>query len=66
VTTPHVVTRQSTSPIIDETCKVTRNVPPLPYGFASAAPYGGGLEEIHIDDALVADMFTPPPHGVGA
>ena len=62
----HETWRQSTVPIIGEMLMVMSKRPPRRYGIARAAPYGGGLDEIHAEAALAPDMLTPPPHGDGA
>jgi hypothetical protein len=61
----HFTFVQSNFPIFLEmsTCSVK-----LPLGknfFVSPSAYGGGLDEIQIEDSLTPSLFTPPPQGVG-
>lgn len=56
---------QSNFPIFLEinTCSVK-----LPLGknfFVNPSAYGGGLEEIHIEESPIPSLLTPPPQGVG-
>lgn len=62
----HLTFVQSNFPIFLEISTCSEKLPLGRNGFVRPCAYGGGLDEIQIEDSLTPSLLTPPPHGVGS